>query len=231
MLVLFDIDGTLLRSQGAGVAAMQQTFDELYPDRGLSMRGVPVAGRLDTLIWTDVLRSHGLEPSEAEAARFRARYAEVLAERLSSGEAGLRLMPGVHELVERLAAEPDCTVGLLTGNWIHTARIKLEAAGFVWDRFRLGAFADDGPDRRALPPVAMRRFEAFAGRGIDPQRVAIIGDTPMDVDCAKHNGCRAVAVATGDYGVDALAETGADLVLPDLGAIAEVVEWLRSASH
>lgn len=227
-LVLFDIDGTLLRSQGAGVGAMQRTFDELYPGRGISMEGVPIAGRLDTLIVGDVLRKYGIEATCADEARFRGRYAELLEARLADGVAAVRLMPGVAELVQRLAATPELAVGLLTGNWAQTARLKIVAAGLEWERFPFGAFAGDGALRRDLPPVAMRRFAEARGRAIAAERVVVIGDTPLDVDCAKHNGCRALAVATGDFTLDALGATDADLVVPDLSETARLVAWLAT---
>ena len=195
-LVLFDIDGTLMRSQGVGVSAMQLAFDALYPGHGLRMDGVPVAGRLDTLIWADVLRNGGLEPTAAGQQTFRERYKSFLTERL--GSAIVRRMPGVLELVQRLHDKEESIVGLLTGNWPDTGLLKIATAGFNTAHFRVGAFAGDGPDRRSLPPVAMQRCEALFGRAPRPERTIIIGDTPLDVDCAHHNGCKVIAVATGD---------------------------------
>lgn len=223
-LVLFDIDGTLMRSQGVGVSAMQMAFDALYPDRGLRMQGVPVAGRLDTLIWADVLRNGGLDPAAEDQGRFRERYKAFLRERLAS--AVVRRMPGVLELVERLHQGGASTVGLLTGNWEDTGLLKIATAGFTTSHFRLGAFAGDGPDRRSLPPVAMRRCAELTGQAPRPERTIIIGDTPLDVDCAHHNGCRVIAVATGDFTMDQLRPTGADLVLETLDDVDMVERWL-----
>lgn len=223
-LVLFDIDGTLMRSQGVGVSAMQMAFDALYPGRGLSMQGVPVAGRLDTLIWGDVMRKGGLEPTEAEQRTFRETYKRFLTERL--GSAIVRRMPGVLELVERLHTRDESVVGLLTGNWPDTGLLKIATAGFTTAHFRIGAFAGDGPDRRSLPPVAMGRYETAYGARPRPERTIIIGDTPLDVDCAHHNGCRVIAVATGDFTSEQLRATGADLVVETLEAIDEIEAWL-----
>ncbi|MBL9149549.1 MAG: haloacid dehalogenase-like hydrolase [Phycisphaerae bacterium] len=225
-LVLFDIDGTLLRSQGAGIAAMQRTFDELYPGSGATLKGVPVAGRLDTLIWNDVMREAGLAASDAEMARFRQRYRAILEERLRGGDVDVVTFPGVHDLVRRLAARNDVIVGLLTGNWPDTARLKVEAARFDATHFRLGAYAGDGPDRRSLPPVAMRRMHEAHGMHPRPERVVIIGDTPHDVDCAKHNGCRALAVATGGASLQELHETNADLVVETLADVEAMERWM-----
>jgi phosphoglycolate phosphatase len=223
-LVLFDIDGTLMRSQGVGVSAMQMAFDTLYPGRGLRMEGVPVAGRLDTLIWGDVMRGGGLEPTPADEVLFRERYKAFLTERL--GTAMVRRMPGVLELVDRLHNADRSVVGLLTGNWKDTGLLKIATAGFNLGHFRLGAFAGDGPDRRSLPPVAMRRYEELVGHAPLPERTVIIGDTPLDVDCAHHNGCRVIAVATGDFTVEELQATGADLVVETLEDAAAIERWL-----
>lgn len=223
-LILFDIDGTLMRSQGVGVSAMQMAFDALYPGRGLRMQGVPVAGRLDTLIWADVLRNGGLEPTPKDEAIFRERYKAFLTERLA--DAVVRRMPGVLELVERLHEREESVVGLLTGNWPDTGKLKIATAGFNTDHFRVGAFAGDGPDRRSLPPVAMERCAALTGKAPRPERTIIIGDTPLDVDCAHHNGCKVIAVATGDFTVDELRPTGADLVVETLEDVDAIERWL-----
>jgi phosphoglycolate phosphatase len=223
-LILFDIDGTLMRSQGVGVSAMQMAFDAIYSERNLRMEGVPVAGRLDTLIWADVMRRGGLEPDERELPRFRERYKAFLAERLHA--ATVRRMPGVLELVERLHAANASVLGLLTGNWPDTARLKISTAGFTPEHFRIGAFAGDGPDRRSLPPVAIDRCARETGYAPRPDRTIIIGDTPLDVDCAHHNGCRVIAVATGDFTVDELRQTGADLVVETLADIDTIEAWL-----
>jgi phosphoglycolate phosphatase-like HAD superfamily hydrolase len=225
-LVLFDIDGTLMRSQGVGVSAMQMAFDAIYAGKGLRMEGIPVAGRLDTLIWADVMRRGGLEPDERELPRFRASYKSFLAERLHA--ASVRRMPGVLELVERLHAAQTSVLGLLTGNWPDTAHLKISTAGFTPGHFRIGAFAGDGPDRRSLPPVAIERCARETGYTPRPERTIIIGDTPLDVDCAHHNGCRVIAVATGDFTVDALRETGADLVVETLADIDAIDAWLHA---
>ncbi len=225
LLVLFDIDGTLLRSQGAGMKVMQQAFHEVYPQASLSVDGVPVAGRLDSLIWADVLRAGGLDPAREDEAIFRQRYTELFRERIAGGIA-IRQMPGVEALVAALAERTDTVVGLLTGNWQATARMKVAAAGFDPQLFRLGAYAGDGPDRRSLPPVAMERFRAAIGRPAPPDRVVIIGDTPADVDCAAFNGCRSLAVATGDYDLATLAGSGADRAVADLSDLAATVDWL-----
>jgi len=223
-LVLFDIDGTIMRSQGVGVASMRRAFDAVYPGLGISMDGVAIAGRLDTLILHDTLAKYGLVASEEQEGVFRDQYRTYLEQSLVT--ASVRRMPGVHELVTRLAADARGVVGLLTGNWPDTARMKIAAAGFAPETFRLGAYAGDGPDRRSLPPVAMQRYEAAIGVPARPDRTVVIGDTPLDVDCAHFNGCRVIAVATGDFTVDELRATGADLVVPTLEDVDHITAWI-----
>jgi phosphoglycolate phosphatase-like HAD superfamily hydrolase len=223
-LVLFDIDGTLLRSQGAGIASMQRAFEAMLPGEEVSVAGVPVAGRLDTLIVRDVLAKLGRSINDFDLERFRGLYRAELDRALTP--ANVRRMPGVAELVARLERDAAIVVGLLTGNWRETARIKIERAGLAPDAFRLGAFAGDGPDRRSLPPVAIERCRTTLGRTVRAERTFIVGDTPLDVDCAVHNGCKVIAVATGDFGVDELAATDADLVVPTLEATDDLVAFL-----
>jgi len=135
-------------------------------------------------------------------------------------------MPGVAELITELSRLEDCTLGLLTGNYPETGRIKVAAAGLDPDVFIIGAWGGDAPTRRGLPPVAMRRHVERRQRAIEPRRVVIIGDTIHDVDCAKHNGCRALAVATGGDTYETLSETAPDLLMRDLSDTAAVLSWL-----
>jgi phosphoglycolate phosphatase-like HAD superfamily hydrolase len=230
MLILFDIDGTILRSQGAGLNAMEQAARELFGEH-FSFEGVEVAGRLDTLIWSDAARRNSLEDAAAHHDRFRRRYAELLRDRLANG-ASLTIMPGVRELIAALRRLPHITLGLLTGNYPETGRLKIEAAGFTFEHFEVNAWGCDGSHRRDLPPLAIRDYRQLKGRTIEPADVTIIGDTPHDIDCAHAHGCRCLAVATGDFSAAALEESGADRVVRDLSQTDDVCQWLlRSAAH
>jgi phosphoglycolate phosphatase len=224
MLILFDIDGTMLATQRAGIAAMTSTFEELA-GRPISFEGVEVAGRLDVLIWREIVRRHELEESADAHDRFRKTYGGHLDRRLRENPTALAF-PGVKELVNALHGRPGLTLGLLTGNYPETAKMKVVAAGFDAAVFELGAWGSDGEHRRDLPPVAMKRYAAL-GRGlVDPGRVVIIGDTPHDVDCAKVNGCRSIGVATGQFTVEQLSEAGADLAVPTLQETGRLVAWI-----
>jgi phosphoglycolate phosphatase-like HAD superfamily hydrolase len=134
-------------------------------------------------------------------------------------------MPGVAEVVRALAARDDGLVGLLTGNIERGARAKLRPTGLL-PLFRLGAYGSDDPDRRRLPAVACARARALTGREVPFAQVTIIGDTPLDVDCARACGARAVAVATGQHAAHELAACGPDLMFPDFSDVDLVVKSL-----
>jgi phosphoglycolate phosphatase-like HAD superfamily hydrolase len=215
LLILFDIDGTLLLSGGAGVRGLNRAFGQLH-GRDSALDGVSLAGRTDRAIVIDLLRAIGREPDEPSIAALRDRYCEHLAIEIARpGTGRYGVLPGVQALLDDLDARADVPIGLLTGNFRRGAEIKLGHFD-LWGRFSFGAFGDDHVDRRALLPIALERAQ---DAGIDVpsmDRVLVVGDTPLDVDCARAHGARAVAVATGPFTKEQLAETGADVVLDTL---------------
>ncbi len=225
MLILFDIDGTLLLTSRAGIYAMTDAGQELYGPQ-FTFDGVEFAGRLDPLIWRDVAVLNGVLDPDAEHENFRARYGVHLRRRLTEQPTALAL-PGVHELVDRLDSTPGITLGLLTGNYPETGRIKLEAAGIDVNRFPIQAWGTDGPTRPDLPGVAMEHYRTAHGLPIESSQVIVIGDTPHDVDCAHKNGCLVIAVATGPGFVrDDLVACDPDLFVEDLSDTDSIVEWI-----
>lgn len=224
MLVLFDIDGTLLTSLKAGLRGMQLAFLELHGvDADFS--DIEIAGRLDTLIWRDLTRKYGL-PADADAhEQFRATYTRRLADVFQERNTAAAL-PGTHALVAAVRATPNVTIGLLTGNYEATGMLKVKHAGFDHEGFVVNAWGDDGPDRRSLVPVAMDRYRARHGKAVAAERVVILGDTPHDVDCAKAHGARVLAVATGQFTVDQLRQAGADHVATDLSDTGPLTKWI-----
>jgi phosphoglycolate phosphatase-like HAD superfamily hydrolase len=227
MLVLFDIDGTLLHSLSAGVHAMTSTLRELHgiePD----FKQIEIHGRLDTLIWRDLSKIHGYPTDDASHANFRRTYGEHLDRRLAENNTVQRY-PGAKELVDATLVVPGLTIGLLTGNYEHTGHLKVRHAGIDPRHFIVNAWGDDGHDRRSLVPVAMRRYQELHGRPVAPQDVVIIGDTPADVDCAHASGARVIAVATGHFTVDQLRAAGGDLVVADLSDTEALVRWIVRA--
>jgi phosphoglycolate phosphatase len=226
ILVLFDIDGTLIQSGRAGVRGMNLAFARLY-GRDRALDGVAIAGRTDRAIVMDVLSAIGCEPTDEEIIKLRDAYLQSLrAEigRVVADPSGV--LPGVAPLLDALRSRPDTVVGLLTGNFAGGAAIKLGHFQ-LWERFPFGAFGDDHVDRRALVPVAIRRAGEAGHSVSSPDRVVIIGDTPLDVDCAKAHGARALAVATGPFAGDSLRAARADLVVDTLADTRRIVQWLE----
>jgi phosphoglycolate phosphatase-like HAD superfamily hydrolase len=213
-LILFDIDGTLVLTGGAGERAMNRAFAELAGVAG-AFHGIQMAGRTDPIILDEAVSRAGLAWSGAERDRFRARYCELLHDELQTPNPKCRAMPGVESLVGSLAADRSLFVALLTGNYAEGARVKLSHFD-LWRHFRCGAFGDDAEERAALVPVAVARARGMGLAEVPVERVVVVGDTPLDVACARANGVRAVAVATGPYSERQLADSGAHAVLPDL---------------
>ncbi|MFI5177253.1 MAG: HAD family hydrolase [Vicinamibacterales bacterium] len=229
-MFLFDIDGTLILSGRAGVRGMNLAFERLY-GRARALDQVPIAGRTDRAIVSDVLRALGRDAIEEEIFRLRDAYCAYLPEELQRPVADPSgVLPGVEALLDRLAAEGERPVGLLTGNFARGAALKLGHFGLA-DRFAFGAFGDDHLDRRDLVPIAMDAARR-AGAPVPPAAaVIVIGDTPLDVECAHAHGARAVAVATGPFDVDALRAAGADLVLETLEDQTRLLDWEKKSRH
>ncbi len=225
MLVLFDIDGTLLKTRGAGMRAMLAAASALHMGASFSFDGIDISGRLDTLIWRDLLAKGGVDPTASDHASFRALYGEHLRREFDSTSRS-EALAGAQSLVVALHANDRVALGLLTGNYEHTGRLKVARAGFDPTHFHFNAWADDGASRRDLPPVAMERYGRSRGARVDPASVIIIGDTPSDIDCAHANGCRAIAVATGVHPRDELASHAPELLVDDLSETEAIAQWI-----
>jgi phosphoglycolate phosphatase len=224
-LFLFDIDGTLLSAKGAGRLALGRALEAVYGTAGPLDR-YDFRGKTDPRIVLDLMEGAGLtaEAVHARLATCFEKYVEELEEVVGDG-ADVALMPGIAQLVRALAARPDFVVGLLTGNIEPGARVKLRPTGLA-PLFRLGAFGSDDADRRCLPAVAVARARDLIGHGFEFADVTIIGDTPLDVDCARACGAVAVAVATGHHGVSELASCAPDLLFSDFADVAAAVTAL-----
>lgn len=212
LTLLFDIDGTLIRTGGAGKAAMEGALRAAFGVETI-YDVVPYSGRTDRAISLDLLRVHGLDPSPANVSRLNETYLELLPAALRENHGVV--CPGVTALLPRLAGRADVRLGLLTGNTREGARQKLTHFG-LWDYFPFGGFGDDHLDRDDVARAAVRAAEADRGAAVDPAAVWVIGDTPLDVQCARAVGANAVVVATGWHALDELHATGADLVLEHL---------------
>jgi phosphoglycolate phosphatase-like HAD superfamily hydrolase len=214
-IVLFDVDGTLVLTGRAGLRGMTAAFSRLYGSTS-ALEGIPVAGRTDRAIVSDALRAAGRPVTPEEILRLREAYIADLQIEIGRPVADPSgVLPGVEALLDEFESQPVVSVGLLTGNFEAGARIKLGHFD-LWDRFPFGAFGDDHDDRNALVPIALARARAAGVAETAPDRVVVIGDTPLDIACAHAHGARAVAVATGSYSADQLRAAGADLVVDTL---------------
>lgn len=221
-LLLFDIDGTLITTGGAGYRAMKRAVAHTFDDHR-SLDGIPVAGRTDSIILRDALAALG-RPALTTAVRDRIRdtYCGFLEEEIAKVRGGPGVLPGVRDLLTRLVGDPAYHLALLTGNFSQSAQIKL---GYfdLWRFFTWGAYGEDAVERNDLLPVALERYRARTGRDVAPADVVIIGDTPNDVLVARAGGARSVGVTTGQYDRGALLAAGADVVFHDFSDVDEVM--------
>lgn len=230
-LLLFDIDGTLLASGGAGARALARAFQELH-GVGEAMREVAFAGRTDPLIVRAIFETRvGRPPANAEVDAILERYLTHLPGEMQRPD-GARTMPGVETLLEDLARRPGVLMGLLTGNVERGARIKL--GRFELNRyFEFGGFASDATERSEIARVARARGGERAGLPLGPDDVVVIGDTPLDIAAGKAIAATTLAVATGPHAAQDLASHAPDILLADFGDTARTVSlmlgWERRA--
>jgi phosphoglycolate phosphatase-like HAD superfamily hydrolase len=192
--------------------------------------GIPIPGRTDTVIVADACAKWGLDGGEEFVARFQQVYYRCLAEELDGLPENVSgVLPGVTSLLDTLASTRTFTLGLLTGNYVVSARLKLERFG-LWGYFPFGAFGGDAAERDRLVAVAIRRGREAGMREVGTRDVVIVGDTPLDVACGHANGARVLAVATGGFVVEDLRAAAADHVVRDLSNTEAIVAWLRDGS-
>lgn len=199
-LILWDIDGTLIRTNRAGIAALVEAFAAVHgqtPD----MNKVDVAGRTDRWIIGRMLEQHGVAPTADNIHAVLEGYLQLLQGAIATRPG--RVLPGIMQLLETLHRRDDVVQGLLTGNVERGARIKLEHYR-VWHYFAFGAFGDDSPLRNDLGPHALRRARERHAVDFPPERTYVIGDTPHDIECGKVIGARTIAVATGGFTLEEL---------------------------
>lgn len=210
-VLFFDIDGTLLYSGGSGLEALRRAFSDVFdvppPD------SIPTAGRTDRGIARDLFRGRQVADSDENWLRFRTAYVQHLREQLPLRKGWV--LPGVVGLLEELATRRNVALGLLTGNIAEGAWLKLQHFGLD-HHFAFGGYGDRSPERNAVAEDALAAAHRALNGGVCPNRTWVIGDTPMDIQCARHIGARALAVATGMHAKADLAESQPDLLLDDL---------------
>src|SRR5437764_11218346 len=221
-LLLFDIDGTLIHSGGAGVHALKSAFRERF---GIAddLHGIEIAGMTDSGIVISILNKHKIPATTENVSAFLDSYVHLLSLELPRRKG--KLLPGVLKLLKKLKSRPHVVLALLTGNVSRGARLKLEHYA-VWHFFEFGAFADDHRDRNQLGRFARARATEKHGREFAASEIAVIGDTPRDIECGKALGARTIAVATGTWARDELSKHHPDFLIDDLSNVETIMDTL-----
>lgn len=228
-VVLFDIDGTLLLSDGAGRRAMERALVATFGTAG--PKSYRYGGKTDKLIVRETMRLEGIAESEIDAAMDRvvSAYLHNLREDLDRNPGLAKALPGVIELLEAVERHENLLLGLLTGNVVEGAGVKLRAVQIAPERFRVGAFGSDHEQRPMLPPIARERASAHLGRMVAGEDLVIIGDTEHDMTCGLGVGARAIGVATGGIPRAALESHAPVAVFDDFRDTARVLEAILDA--
>lgn len=214
-LLLFDVDGTLIRSNGAGRAAMMAALAALFGPVNAA-DGYRMDGKTDPRIVKDLLTAAGVEMERIESSL------PLVYERMESEahhcfpQHEITPCNGTEPLLAALRQRKDALLGLVTGNIAQTAPLKLQAAGIDPNQFRVGAYGSDAEDRNQLPLIAMRRASELTGLMFNGANTVVIGDTPADILCARASGATAVAVATGWHSRSTLAQYHPDYLFANL---------------
>ncbi len=220
-VLLFDIDGTLIDSGGAGGGALLQAAREHFSHA--EVKPVPLHGRTDRGIMSEMLENAGITPDPANLKRLSERYFSILPDELKLREG--RVLPGVVDLLDRLAGDPRVHLGIVTGNMPQSARIKLEHFR-LWSYFQFGVYGHEAPKRRDLSVPAWESIRERAEH-LSPDNIVIIGDTELDVDLARTMNVRCLAVCTGGCEAHVLHSAGAHRVEPDLGDTEQILRWFH----
>jgi phosphoglycolate phosphatase-like HAD superfamily hydrolase len=219
-LLLFDIDGTLLRVNGGVHRAVTHAVENVT-GKPLSTDGVSFSGRTDLEIFRDVLVKSGVSHPDDLLNDVIAHYADVAQDTIQPDH--VETLPGVPPLLSQLGSRNDVFLGLVTGNVEAIAYHKLRRAGLA-DYFPVGAFGSDHADRSELPPIALRRAADHVGQPVSADRTVIIGDTRHDIHCAHAAGIRSVAVCTGRFSRTELAVHTPDVLLNNLSDASRFIE-------
>ena len=223
-LLLFDIDGTLVDTGGAGMAALVDATREVFGDDGPKL---DLAGATDSGLLKNIFKNFGREEDEATSARFFDLYLARLELNLQDSCFGGRALEGVISVLDEVEAA-GVSKGLLTGNISAGADAKMRH--YRMDHyFSFGAYGDDHYDRNRLGPIALERAAEVYGKSFSPEQVVVIGDTPKDIWCAQAFGARSVCVATGSFTHEQLVAEGADVVFEDFSDTEAVLAALLAS--
>jgi phosphoglycolate phosphatase len=224
-LILFDIDGTLIDSGGAGIAALNLALEDLTGAKD-GFNSIDCSGKTDIQIIREACRNLDIQSNDGFLPRFADRYLTHLERQVRICKGG-HVKVGIYSLLRRLQKKSNYRLGLLTGNIEKGARLKL-GPHCLNEFFSFGAFGDDSEDRNQLLPIAVKRHLMHTGSVVDFSDCVIIGDTPRDVECAHVHGASCLAVATGRrHSLQDLEFSGADLALADLSDTERVMKWIE----
>ena len=221
-LLLFDIDGTLIHSGGAGMEALKRALKERFKIDD-DLEDIEIAGMTDSGIVISILEKHKIPTTPENIAAFLDSYVHFLSKELPRRKG--KLLPGVLDLLKKLKERKSVVLGLLTGNLSRGAELKLDHYG-VWHFFEFGAFADDHHDRNELGAFARTRAKEKHGREFSSNEIDVIGDTPRDIACGKALGARTIAVATGTWSREDLAQHNPDYLIDDFSDVDRLINKL-----
>ncbi len=228
MLLLFDIDQTLLNTGGAGIRALHDAFEEAFDIDRNEHPELNLAGATDLGILREFKSAHRITWDDILAERFFTIYLRNLDEGLANRKDGL-VLPGIIDLLDTISVDESFTIGLLTGNLKIGAETKVRHFGLSkYFNIELGAYGSDHWDRNELGPIALDRVATITGKKFTPEQTVVIGDTPKDINCAKAFGARCLAVGTGMFTAEQLLTHGADHSLENLSDTAAVIEWITT---
>jgi len=219
VLYLFDIDGTLVDTGGAGMRSLEEATLEIFGNTGPAL---DLAGSTDLGVIATIHAHFQIDPTPERIDAYFAAYLARLDWNLANGEFPGKVLPGVHQVLAELANRSEVSLGLLTGNISGGAASKMRHFGLE-AYFPFGAYGCDFADRNLLGPVAISRATAHSGRSFSSEQVLVIGDTPKDIACAHAMNARCLAVATGHFTSDQLRAAGADHVVETLD---QAIDWL-----
>jgi len=214
-VILWDIDGTLIRSGGAGEQAWLKALKELH-GIDASMHGISWAGQTDPYISTLFFQKFQIPGTQENITRFLEKYVDHLPGELERSKG--KVLPGILEILRHIDASGEVEQGLLTGNLVRGAQYKLGHFG-LWKYFRIGGFADGHFERAGIAREALKKARERWGGAVEPEEILVIGDTPFDIDCGRAIGARTAGVGTGYCDWDALEARRPDYLFRDLGNV------------
>jgi phosphoglycolate phosphatase len=228
LLILLDIDGTLLRTRGMGLLSMRLAMQEVFGTPGTKLDYRP-GGRNYLQIVRDLLAETDITEDQIKTSwpKYQEVVARQLEEQITAFPDRVYALPGGRELVAALSSRADITLGILTGNPEPLARLKLQAAGYCWSDFRLGAYGDEAPERAAQVELARQRAKDLTGDEFSGSKTIIIGDTVHDVRCANATGACSIVVTSGDDTWEELARENPDSLLGDLVGMENILRFLH----